>query len=282
VTGVHYSNGGLQNIEGLRVLNVQSGSAPTLVGYLEDPTLVFNGVAVTGTYAYVACGTAGLKVVDISRPTSPGIVGSFATPGYAWAVSVVGPYAYVADGAQGISVIDISNPTSPVGVGWIDTPGAAEDIVVVNGLAYVADGNSLQIIDVSNPSSLVVRGSQTFAAGISAVEVKVQNNIAYVAGAGAGLITVDVSNPSSPIQLAIVPPSGSTSARTLGVVVSGSLAYVANYVGGLGVVDVSNPAAPVLRSTIMTTGDLRDVGVQPNWLYGADSSGTINVLYIGQ
>ena len=282
VTGVHYSNGGLQNIEGLRVLNVQSGSAPTLVGYLEDPTLVFNGVAVTGTYAYVACGTAGLKVVDISRPTSPGIVGSFATPGYAWAVTVVGPYAFVADGAQGISVVNISNPTSPVGVGWIDTPGAAEDIAVVNGLAYVADGNSLQIIDVSNPSSPVVRGSQTFAAGISAVEVKVQNNIAYVAGAGAGLITVDVSNPSSPIQLAIVPPSGSTSARTLGVVVNGSLAYVANYVGGLGVVDVSNPAVPVLRSMIITTGDLRDVAVQPNWLYGADSSDTINVLYIGQ
>ena len=282
VTGVHYFNGGQQNTESVRILNVPAGSAPSLVGSLETNAFVFNGVAVTGAYAYVACGSAGLKIIDISNPATPRIVGSFATPGSAWAVTVVGSYAYVANGVQGVSVVNISNPASPTSVSWIDTLGAAEDITIANGLAYVADGNSLQIIDISNPSSPVIRGSQPFATGVSAVEVKVQNNTAYVAGSGGGLITVDVSNPSSPKQLGSVPPSGSTSARTLGVVVNGSFAYVANYAGSLGVIDVSNPAAPVLRSIVMTTGDMRDVGLQPNWLYGADSSGTINVLYIGQ
>ena len=56
-----------------------------------------SGVAVSGTYAYVADGASGLQVIDITNPQSPQIVGSVDTPGYASDVAVSGTHAYVAD-----------------------------------------------------------------------------------------------------------------------------------------------------------------------------------------
>jgi hypothetical protein len=282
IAGIHYVDGGLLSSNGLRVLSIQSSSSPSVLGELDSATQAFNGVAMNGAYAYVASGKTGLNVVNLSNPAAPAIVGTVVTPGYAWGVTVAGSYAYVADGSDGLSILNLSNPASPVSVGWIGISGTVKDVAIVNGLAYLAAGSSLQIVNVSNPAAPVVVGSLAFGYPISAVEVKVLNNVAYVAGSAGGLVTVNVSNPSSPQQLGSVAPAGNESASTLGVVVNGTLAYVANYLGGLGVVDVSNPAVPVLQTTVLTMGDLHDVCVEPKRLYGADAAATIDIIDLGQ
>ncbi len=66
------------------------------------------GVFVSGSYAYVADGTSGLQIIDVSNPVSPALAGSYDTPGYAHGVSVSGSYAYVADGGSGLGIIDVS------------------------------------------------------------------------------------------------------------------------------------------------------------------------------
>ena len=48
------------------------------------------GVAVAGNYAYVADGTAGLQVIDVSNPANSSRVGGYDTSGYADGVAVVG------------------------------------------------------------------------------------------------------------------------------------------------------------------------------------------------
>ena len=45
-------------------------------------------VVISGGYAYVADGSNGLQVVDVSNPAVPTIVGSVDTPGLAWDVIV--------------------------------------------------------------------------------------------------------------------------------------------------------------------------------------------------
>jgi hypothetical protein len=78
-----------------------------------------NDVAVSGSYAYVADNWAGLRVIDVSNPSSPREVGFYDTPGYAYGVAVSGTYAYVADVWEGLRVIDVSNPSSPSGGGLL-------------------------------------------------------------------------------------------------------------------------------------------------------------------
>ena len=65
------------------------------------------GVAVSGSYAYVADGDSGLQVVDITTPETPLMVSSVYTPGGAGKVSVSGSYAYVADGHSGLQVLPL-------------------------------------------------------------------------------------------------------------------------------------------------------------------------------
>jgi hypothetical protein len=43
---------------------------------------------------------AGLRVIDVSNPSSPREVGFYDTPGWASGVAVSGTYAYVADGGR--------------------------------------------------------------------------------------------------------------------------------------------------------------------------------------
>ncbi|MDH3520175.1 MAG: hypothetical protein OEM49_06910, partial [Myxococcales bacterium] len=64
------------------------------------------GVTVVGDLAYVANGSLGLRVIDVSNPHSPAAVGALGTPGVARDVEVVGGLAYVAVGYPGLRILD--------------------------------------------------------------------------------------------------------------------------------------------------------------------------------
>jgi hypothetical protein len=106
------------------------------------------GVAISGSFAYVADGSSGgLQVIDITNPASLQFVVGLNTPGSARGVAISGSYAYVADALSGLQVLDISNPTGPQFVGGMDTPGFAWCVAISGGYAYVADGGSgLQVL----------------------------------------------------------------------------------------------------------------------------------------
>src|SRR5512135_3048916 len=71
------------------------------------------GVAVTDAHAYLADGREGLKVIDVSDPERPQIVGAVDTPAFAWGVAVAGSYAYVCDDTLGLQVVDVADPQAP-------------------------------------------------------------------------------------------------------------------------------------------------------------------------
>jgi hypothetical protein len=66
-----------------------------------------------GNTAYVACGSNGVTMVDVSIPTAPAIVGTVATPGEARSLAVVGNLAYVADGLAGLTIISLGTNSAP-------------------------------------------------------------------------------------------------------------------------------------------------------------------------
>lgn len=241
-----------------------SSFAPAALSFITIPGYA-NNVDVSGDFAYVAAGSAGLQVVDVSDRHAPHIVGSLDTPGNANDVRVVGKLAYVADGSAGLRVIDVTNPASPASLGSLDTTGDASDVVVVGNRAYVADGASgLQIIDVSNPQSPALLGTLNtpdFAHGVD-----VTGNVAVVAD-GSSLRTIDVSNPAAPAALGSVSTSGATD-----VTVDGNTVYLADFTGSLRVVNVSTPASPqILASTQQSLGGiLNDVAKSREFVFGAD------------
>ena len=167
-----------------------------LLGTLSTPDRTLS-VDVRNGIAFAADANAGLRITDVSNPSSPVLLGSYDTPHVALGVMVAGDTAYVADGFSGLQIIDVSDPTSPIGIGSIDTPETAYDVHVLGSTAYVANGYSgLQIIDISDPRNpvRVADNRQIGTYGFQAIAVS--GNYAYLAAWSGipGMDVIDISD----------------------------------------------------------------------------------------
>jgi hypothetical protein len=205
-------------------------------------------VRVVGNLAFIADGSFGLRIFDISNPLSPVLAGSVDTAGVAYDVVVSGNRAYVADGTFGLAIIDITNPAAPSILGTLDTAGTANGVDVSGNLAVVADGASgIQIIDVSNPALPVRQGGL---ATTDARDVTVEGNIAYVADYTGSLRVIDFTTPSAPRLLATT--SGTLGGYLWDVAKTGSFVFGADvyFVNGVPIVNASNPNSPVVSTRL--------------------------------
>ena len=112
-------------------------SSPFQIGFLSGIT---HYVHVVGDYAYLTGALIDFRIVDITYPDTPTVVGSYDADGDARGVCTEGTYAYVADFKRGLCVIDISNPANPVEAGIFETGNGAQNVCVSEGYIYVADG----------------------------------------------------------------------------------------------------------------------------------------------
>lgn len=244
VTTVTVSNNGRTATAQVAV----SSFAPVALSYLAIAGSA-NGVDVSGAYAYVAAGSAGLAVVDVSDPQTPRLHGAVDTPGNANDVRVDAGFAYVADGAAGLTVVDVRNPAAPAVVGRRDTPGVAADLAVRGGRAYVADGEGgLVIIDVREPSVPVTLGSLDTPGEANGVDA--DGTLAVVADGLSGLQVVDVRDPANPVLLGTTSTRPNFVSHAADVVLRGRFAYVADgagvSLGGVRTIDLQDPANPVV------------------------------------
>ncbi len=240
-------------------------------GYAQD-------VAVSGNYAFVADGDAGLQVIDISDPARPVRVGGYDTSEWAWGVAVSANYAYVTDVLAGLQVIDISDPARPVRVGGYDTGGEAGGVAVSGNYAYMAaTSDGLQVIDISDPANPARASS--YDTGGEARDVAVSGNYAYVAH-HLGLQVIDIRDPASPVRVG----KPDTSRGGNGVAVLGNYAYLAGgqagWGAGLQVIDIGDPANPILVGGYDTSGSASGVAVSGNYAYVADGSTGLQVIDI--
>jgi len=84
------------------------GGGPYITGFCDTPGDA-QGVYVAGKYAYVADGSSGLQVIDITNPAHPAIVGSWDTPYSAVDVQLAGTYVYVVPNFDGLAKSHITH-----------------------------------------------------------------------------------------------------------------------------------------------------------------------------
>jgi len=272
---------------GLAVINISDPTNPGAPVYedttgnargapvYEDTTGNARGVYVSGDYAYVAAGTSGLAVMDISESIDPGTPVYEATNDRANGIYLSGDYAYVANSYSGLAVIDISDPTNPGTPVYEDTTGHALGVYVSGDYAYVVDDYAgLAVIDISdptNPGTPVTENTNGWAMG-----VYVSGDYAYVADRNTGLAVIDISNPTNPGT----PVYEATTGWAYGVYVSGDFAYVADADSGLAVINISDPTNPGVPVYEDTTGEARGVYVSGDYAYVADSFSGLAVIDI--
>jgi len=224
----------------MSAINVGDPEAPFEAGSIATPGLA-RGVDAQGIYAYVAADDAGLRIIDVSDPGNLYEIGFIEAGIDAQSVAVEGDYAYVLATGAYFYIIDVSNPANPTQVGSAIT-GGGYDIAVSNNFVYVVGNVYMRIFDASDPSNPFTV-SQFYTPDASR-SVVIENNFAYLSSEQAGLLAVDISDPSNPIQAGFYNTGGSA----FGVASYASLVFVADWSDGLWIFQNDLLAPPVISS----------------------------------
>jgi len=286
----------------LRILNVSKYYNPTVVGAIYMPGSVPFDVFVHRnplnykTYAYVADGFSGLRIIDVSNPSSPVAVNNYATGGTAGRIHVIERgtgtakkvYAFVACQADGLYMLDVTNPLNiqAIATGFKGPLGDVNGVFVVGDYVYmVGTPATICIAKIIEQPALGLqydasggKKPSTTLFGDTPLDVYVSGNYAFVTvngtnsfGGNGGLWIVDVNNPEY-IQDFISEATNFADTQTAatGVHVSGSFAYVTSFGGSFHVFDASNPAAPNRIKLDKSPDNALGVYVSGNYAYVAD------------
>lgn len=180
-------------------------------------------------WAYTATGT-GFATVDVSNPSLPVVAAT--VPGHGTDnndVKVDGALASLANDGDagsstnpaGITFYDVSDPASPTELSFYDDVASGiHNHFLHDGYAYVCENDSgdasfsrsrILVLDVSDPTNPIEVGGWRLGdhhpdmatSGLNpAHDVYVQNGLAYVAWWDAGVVVLDVSDPTNPVEVA--------------------------------------------------------------------------------
>jgi hypothetical protein len=273
-------------------------------------------VLVVDGLGYVPAWEDGLKILDLSDPTAPIRLGSFAAAelkGAAYAVALSrSPLtdtlsAVIAVGTTGLRFVDVADPNQPTQVGKLDLPGELWDVAAIPGLSadqattalepqpsstLVAVGGTyddqdrrvgiLRVVDASNPD--LPKEIAALPLPEEAWDVVVAGNMAYVATAdcayrvcSGGIAAVDLAVPEQPqLHGYLALPGGA-----LSLMVDDGLAYLASGEYGLRLVNINDPTNLQLVAEVDTPGSVSRVVPHPrspNILYVTDGSGGLLLL----
>ncbi len=263
----------MTNSAGLTIANVASPTAPTISYLYTAPT---NCGAVDGNANMVYLSSNGLRITDISTPTSPQTHTTFNLGGIDRDVSISGNYAYVSNRQGGLVIFDITNPNSPFVVGRTNISTDALQTVVYSNRAYVSRGTGqIDIINVTNPA--VPTYVMNYVENRPITDMVVTGSTMWAA-IGNGLRVLDLSDPDSPSYAGayrLTTSSGSA------VDVVGTTVYLGLANGQVHILNGTNQMSPSLLGSYQgAASSILDLKANGNTLYVLNSSTSIRVLNV--
>jgi hypothetical protein len=214
----------------LTIVDVSDPTSPQIVSTvgLSAPGM---DVFVEGDYAYVAMGTFGMgifKVINISNPAAPYIVGSYYNGyGSASALEHEG-IAYLAD-EYALITLNVSEPGSPqlisefeIGLDDATSVRLKENIIYMTTEKSSTEGG-LFIIDMNSPAAPNLLKAYNMPAG-KANDLLLLGNYGFIANDVAGLRFMDLSDLYNPVSLDLFDTSGTA----LDLALAGSNLYLAD------------------------------------------------------
>jgi hypothetical protein len=255
--------------DGLRIGRVGREGSVEWIGHL--PTSEARDVAICGKTLVLADGHGGVKIIDVTDPCNPRIMGKHNSPFFQSAVETDGERAYLAGGLGGAEIIDHRNPERPKLI-WRNEFSEVRGIDIEGKRLYIADGyEGLRILslDGEKPSPLAVIDTPGWNC-----DVFVDGGTAYIADGGKGIGVIDVTDGRHPVML------GSVSLNSIvrEIHVLGEIVFAAAHTKGVAAIDASRPDAPVVADMFPTVDDARGVFADERFVYLASGSGGVYIF----
>ncbi|MCB8985218.1 MAG: DUF11 domain-containing protein [Ardenticatenaceae bacterium] len=276
------------------ILNVANPASPIVVQQ-SDPLSVTGGadaiveditIPDASGKIFVAAGTAGMFVLDVTNPgspTQPTFVSNYNTADpndYATAVDVSGDVAAIAFDNGGLVAVDISTITTPAFINSAATGDNARDVALVPGgigelYAFVAAGTAgIESYEITPLFGL--EDSLALADYAEGIAANAARGHAYVADSSGGLHIINIANPAVLTSLS----SAATVGLALDVSYFGNYVFVADDDAGVRLFNATDETNPVPFATpnVDTTGYAVDVAAGNNRIYVADSWAGLSII----
>ena len=246
--------------KGFLIVDISDLSMPKVEAYYDGGQVL--GMITSGDYLYVAYGEKGIRILDISNPSKPEEVGfwegdsiSGFDVGFNFQhLRLWGDFLYAADTRGGIIYLfDISDPTHPrkrvsyeLGEKQHGFTFDVQGEYIYVSMPYYWDpalneGYFLfRVIDFSNPDA-PVGIARLEIEGIQQGDIRVFDDHAYVGTQDNGLLIIDVSDPTNPVQVGNY--NGGAYVRL--EFLDGNRAYISVDEEKLIILDITNPVNPM-------------------------------------
>lgn len=276
-------NMGVTGAGGVKILEAVSPSSPAIIGQA-DGIANAKAVACAGSLAFLAGGSEGLFVVDVSRPAEPTVKGSIGRGSFdfvnASSEVILAADNDAASGGGKLVAIDVSTPDRPAVAGTVDVGSKVTGLSVAGSLAYVVSADDcLQTFEVGDRQAMRRLGRAEL--GHGGTGVCVDAALAFVASSTVGLRVVDVSDPAHPVGKGSVALADCT-ARA--VAARGDHAFVvgSGIYDNMYVVDISDPDVPTIIASTKLQGDGLAAIIDGSVLYVAAQAGGLLLVDISE
>ena len=220
-----------------------------------------------GPYLYVASGSEGLQIYDVTNPFRP-VLTAVIPAEDARSIDIAGDYAYIANGTRGLLIADITNPIMPEVVGSRKTSDA-NHVAVRETLAYVSDGEyGVKIIDISNPKNPERVGSIKTS---NARKCIIKDDFLYLADGEDGIRIYSFQGTS------LKKAGLYDSENALDIELEGDLLYCADGGGGMIILNISDKEFPTLAGSFKT-GYAKEIEIEGRHAFILDDKRSITVL----
>lgn len=246
---------------GLRLLRITpSDRLVTLATLALGATAEGVALSEDGQRAFIAAGTDGVLIADLSKPDAPRLVGALRAIASADAVGLAGSLLIVASGDRVLVIDPAQAQSEPVGI--YAPLRAGRRIAAAGDYLYVADArDGLKIFWLAERDHPVQIYGEV---DRPALDLQLDGNLLYLLGPD-GLRLLDVGSPLRPVQISSMPLPGTPQSFDIGP----ERIFVALGEAGVGVVNIENRAAPNLIRRIPVGGPVSSVVRTSSLLYAA-------------
>ncbi len=259
-----------------RFIDITDLTNPTLsstIDTLDAPSRL----DINGTYAYVCDSFSGMKIFDISDPSSISLTGSIDTF-ETHNVFVKDNYAYLGD-TVGLKVVDITDTQNPtIQSTYYTNPDGwgIYGLDIIEDIAYIAnDEDGFLILDISNVNNIVLLDQYNPDDYI--MDVAIDGDYAFLSHGADGLTIVDVSDVNNITPVTNIRLNGIWSNSIMKI---GDEIFINNN-AGFDIVYVEDPTSPVIIGSQVTTGsDCWDLFSDGNYVYAIDKSAGLFIYEI--
>ena len=203
--------------------------------------------------------SGGLGIIDVIEPDGTAFISQFDSDGaIIQSLSLYGDTLFAPAGAEGVFILSIADPENVDTIGYLEVPDTsfASDVVAIDTVLCVAEGGKgVGIYRRFGGEELA-----HFSLDGTSISLQASGNVLYVCYGAAGLLTVDLSDPTNPILADTLAPAGS-SGNVQRAVIKDELLLITEGSEGLGILDISDPLHPVRQGSWRGDGPVVDVAL---------------------